>query len=86
MSTLPTIHVILKTITRTRTLKGGGFGLTPDVIADMAEDAIDEAVAQSGVENDDGHGAGEEIVGAADENVVDHVSHTSTHTYNPTIN
>ena len=22
------IHVILKTITRTRTLKGGGFGLT----------------------------------------------------------
>ena len=23
------IHVILKTITRTRTLKGGGFGLTP---------------------------------------------------------
>jgi hypothetical protein len=23
-----TIHVILKTITRTRTLKGGGFGLT----------------------------------------------------------
>ena len=23
------VHVILKTITRTRTLKGGGFGLTP---------------------------------------------------------
>ena len=23
------IHVIIKTITRTRTLKGGGFGLTP---------------------------------------------------------
>ena len=57
-----------------------------DVIGDMAEDAVDEAVAQSGVENDDGHGADEEIVGATDENVVDHVSHTSTHTYNPTIN
>ena len=27
--TLHTIHVILKTITRTRMLKGGGFGLTP---------------------------------------------------------
>lgn len=26
-----------------------------DVIADMAEDAVDEAVAQSGVKNDDGH-------------------------------
>ena len=26
--TLHTLHVILKTITRTRTLKGGGFGLT----------------------------------------------------------
>ena len=27
-SKLHEIHVILKTITRTRTLKGGGFGLT----------------------------------------------------------
>ena len=28
-----TIHVILKTITRTKTLKGGGFGLT-DILDD----------------------------------------------------
>ena len=57
-----------------------------DVIADMAEDAVDEAVAQSGVKNDDGHWASEKIVGAADENVVDQVSYISTHIYNPTIN
>jgi hypothetical protein len=27
------VHVILKTTTRTKTLKGGGFGLTPDNLA-----------------------------------------------------
>ena len=63
----------------------GKKSVEPDVIGDMAEDVVDDAVAQSGVENDDGHGAGEEIIGAAEENVVDQVSHTSTHIYNPTI-
>ena len=60
--------------------------MEPNVIVDMAEDEVDEAVVQLGVKNDDGHGAGEEIVGAVDENVVDQISHTSIHTYNPTIN
>ena len=39
---------------------------------------MDEVVGQSGVENDDGHAAGEEIVATCDENVVEHVSHTTT--------
>jgi hypothetical protein len=37
----------------------------------MAEDAVDEAVGQSSVENDDGHAAGEKIIATADENVVE---------------
>ena len=40
-----------------------------DVIANMAEDAVDETVGQSCVENDDGHAAGEKIVAIRDENV-----------------
>ena len=40
-----------------------------DVIANMAEDAVDETVGQSYVENDDGHAAGEKIVAIRDENV-----------------
>ena len=47
-----------------------------DAFADMAEDAVDDAIVQSGVENDDGHGAGNEIVIAADDNVIDQVSQT----------
>ena len=47
-----------------------------ELIADIAEHAVDDAIAQSGVENDDGHGAGEEILVAADDNVVDQVSQT----------
>ena len=42
--------------------------------ADMAENAVYDAIAQSGVENDDEHGADEEIVVAADDNVLDQVS------------
>ena len=53
--------------------------LESDVIADMAEDAIDEAVGQFGVENDDGHAMDEEIVVIVDENVVEHVSYTTSH-------
>lgn len=50
-----------------------------DVIVDMAEDIVDDAVGQSGVENNDGHAAAEEIVVTRNENVVDHVLHTLTH-------
>ena len=57
----------------------GNKALEPDVIADMAEDLVDEAVGQSGVENDDRHGADEEIGTTADENMVEQVSHTTTH-------
>jgi len=46
----------------------------------MVENVVDEAVGQSSLKNDDGHRAGEKIVAAADENVVDQVSHTSTYT------
>ena len=53
--------------------------LKSDIIVDMADDAIDESVGQSGVENDDGHAADDEIVVTVDENVVEHVSHTTTH-------
>jgi hypothetical protein len=59
--------------------KDGNKALESDVIADMAEDVVDEAVGQSGVENDDGHATGEKIVSTADENMVEHVSHTTTH-------
>jgi hypothetical protein len=40
--------------------------LESDVIADITEDAVDKAVRQSGVENDDGYAAGEEIVATTD--------------------
>ena len=52
----------------------GKKSVEPNVIADMADDAVDDAIAQSCVENDDGHEADEKIVVAADDNVVDHVS------------
>ena len=57
----------------------GNTTLESDVIADMAKDAVDEAVGQFGVENDDEHAAGGKIVATTDENVVDHVSHTTSH-------
>ena len=60
--------------------------LESDVIADMAEDTVDEAVRQSSVENDDKHAGGERIVATADENVVEHVLHTTSHKYIPAIN
>ena len=50
-----------------------------DVITDMAEDAVDDEVGQSGVENDDKHVAGDEIIAITDENVIEHVSHTTTY-------
>ena len=53
--------------------------LKVNVIADMAEDVVDEAVGQYGVDNDDRHAAGEEIVVTADENVVEHVLHITTY-------
>ena len=53
--------------------------LESDVIADIAEDAVDEAVGQSGMKNDDGHASGEEIVATVDENVVERVSHITNH-------
>ena len=53
--------------------------LESDIIVDMAEDVVDEAVGQSGVENDNGHAADEEIVATADENVIEQVSYTITH-------
>jgi hypothetical protein len=59
--------------------KDGNQTLELHVNADMAEEAVDEAVGQPGVENDDGHAAGEEIVAISDENVVEHVSHITTH-------
>ena len=58
--------------------------LESDVIVDMAENVVDEAVGRSGVENDDGHAAREQIVATANENVVKHVSHTITHKLKPT--
>ena len=39
----------------------GNKALESNVIVDMEEDLVDESVGQSDVENDDGHGAGEEI-------------------------
>ena len=59
--------------------KDGNKTLESDVVVDMAEDLVDEAVGQSGVENDYGHGADEEIGATADENMVEQVSHTTTH-------
>ena len=82
----PNFSTNIGTVVKKIGQEDGKKSVEPDVIADMAEDALDEAVAQSGVENDDGHRASEEIVGAANENVVDQVSHTSTYIYNPTIN
>ena len=53
--------------------------LESNVIVDMAEDAIDEAVGQFGVDNDDEHATGEKIIATTDENVVEHVSHTTSY-------
>ena len=53
--------------------------LESNVIADMTKDAVDETVGQSGVNNDDKHVAGEKIVATTDENVVEQVSHTTSH-------
>jgi hypothetical protein len=59
--------------------ENGNKTFESDVNTDMAEDTVDEAVGQSGVENDDMHTADEEIVATADENVIEHVSHTTIH-------
>ena len=48
-----------------------------DVILDLTEGAVDEAIRHVMTKNDDGHAAGEEIVAITDENVVKHVSHTT---------
>ena len=57
----------------------GNKALESNVIADMAEDLVDEGVGQSGMENDDGHGAAKEIGAIADENMVEQVPHTTIH-------
>ena len=49
----------------------GNKAVESDVIVDIAKVAVDEAVGQSGVENDDGHAADEKIVAIGDENVVE---------------
>ena len=49
----------------------GNKTLESGVIANMAEDTVDETVGHSGVENDDGYVAGEEIVATTNENVVE---------------
>ena len=64
----------------------GNKALESNDITYMAEDAVDEAVGQFGVDNDDEHAVGEKIVATTDENVVEHVSHTTSHRWNPTIN
>ena len=56
----------------------GNKAMESDVKANIAEDAVDEAVGQSVVENDNGHAMGEETVATCDENVVEQVSHTTT--------
>ena len=56
----------------------GNKAVESDVKADIAEDIVDEAVGQSGVENDDRQASGKEIVAIGDENVVEQVSHTTT--------
>ena len=50
--------------------KDNNKALESDIIANMAEDTVYEAVGQSSVENDDEHTTGEKIVATADENVV----------------
>ena len=59
--------------------ENGNNALESNVITDMAKDAVDEVIGHSGVENDDQHAAGKKIVATTDENVVEHVSHTTTH-------
>lgn len=79
----PTNHVNvttdITTVVEDIVHEDGNKALESNVIADMAEDAIDEAVGQSGVKNDNGHAADEEIIATADENVVHYVSYTITH-------
>ena len=58
--------------------KDGNKAVESDIIAYITKEAVDEAVGQSGVKNDDGHAAGEEIVATGDENVVEQVLHTTT--------
>lgn len=50
-----------------------------NIIVDILEGAVDEAVWKAMAENDDGHAAREEIVATVDDNVVEHVSHITTH-------
>ena len=55
----------------------GNKAVESDVIAYIADDAVNETIGQSGVENDDGHAADEEIIAIGDENVVEQVSYTT---------
>lgn len=50
-----------------------------DVIADLTEGAVYEALRQAMAENDDGHAAGKEVVATTNGNVVEQVLHTITH-------
>ena len=71
------VNTDIGTVVEDIRLKEGTKSVIADVIAEfiaISEDVVDDAIAQSGVKNDDGHGVGEEIVVAADDNVVDRVS------------
>ena len=61
----------------------GSKTMDSDVIADMAEDAVDGAFVHVMVKNDNGHATNEKIVATSNENVVEHVLHTTTHEWNP---
>ena len=50
-----------------------------DVITDVTEGTVDEALRQAMAENNDGHATGKEIVATGDENVVEQVSHITIH-------
>jgi hypothetical protein len=46
--------------------ENGNKALESNIVVDMAENVVDQAVGQSGVENDDIHAADEKIVATAD--------------------
>ena len=60
-------HVSIATVVEEIVHENENKVLEFDVIADMVEDSVNEAVGQSDVENNDMHTAGEEIVATADE-------------------
>ena len=64
-------HASVTTVVEEIMHEDGNKALESDIIANMAEDLVDEAVGQSGMENDDGHGADEEIGATANENMVE---------------